>query len=108
MTLSEPSCANVTSQKVINSDLATNEMLSVLFLFFNCVSRPCKLISDSFLGLLWLAGQGGGGGRRSGRVRQGRSRMAGGSLGGSARLARQGRREGWTLELSEENVVLGA
>ena len=34
--------------------------------------------------------------------------MAGGSLGGSARLAGQGRRGGWTLELSEEDVVLGA
>ena len=34
--------------------------------------------------------------------------MAGGSLGGSARLGRQGRREGWMLELSEEDVVLGA
>lgn len=59
------------------------------------------MISDLFLGLLWLVGEGG----RSDRVRQGRSRMAGGSLGGSARLAGQGRREGWMLELSEEDVL---
>ena len=48
-----------------------------------------------------MVGEGG----RSDRVRQGRNRMAGGSLGGSARLAGQGRREGWMLELSEEDVL---